>query len=510
MKLTFVLPLSTGKDIDLGVNILLPSMYSFFKLEEIQNVIIIIAKQEIYLLNLMLQKLKNKINTDKLNIKIIEESIIGGLKKNGYYFQMYLKLIISKMVQTKFYVTLDADIYFCKKCSINSFCTNEIAYYRKINKIDTWCNRCEQYLNIKLSYQTNQTPFVFITSYVIKMLSDINVHDLILNKKCSEYTLYLSYMLKYHNFDDFYQNKDFCFENITNNNHKNLLKPSEDIILESFLLQKDKVLNCIQSRLNIHTPLILELKKHIPLITYKKPNIALLTVVTDDLYYELYESCFFFKKNYCKYHNYVFEFDIIKKNKYEYSNGWLKIYKLKEILHKYDYVFLSDADVILTNRDIRIEDIISESYEENIFMYITTDFNSINSGNTIWKNCKKSFQFIDTILSLAGNDIVYTVDYPYKPIGIYEQPAIIYTINTNTEFSKFIKITHQYKMNSYLDFGINSNDNSERRIWQQGDFLIHLAGYDNFTEIKKIIKKYSFYYKFLIVKKEGNDYGKIL
>ena len=46
MKTTFVLPLATSKDIYLGLNLLIPSVYHFFLLKDIQNFFIIIKKKE--------------------------------------------------------------------------------------------------------------------------------------------------------------------------------------------------------------------------------------------------------------------------------------------------------------------------------------------------------------------------------------------------------------------------------------------------------------------------------
>jgi hypothetical protein len=114
---------------------------------------------------------------------------------------MYLKLKIAQKVTTKYYITLDADIYFCKKSSSLNFFKDK-AYYKKINVKDKWGNRCEKVLDHKLEYQTNQTPFVFITGFVKKMLQEINVKDHILKDKCSEYTLFLTYMLKNNYFEN--------------------------------------------------------------------------------------------------------------------------------------------------------------------------------------------------------------------------------------------------------------------------------------------------------------------
>ena len=49
MKTTFVLPLSTGKDIYLALNILIPSIYDFFILKDIKEILIILKKEDLEL-----------------------------------------------------------------------------------------------------------------------------------------------------------------------------------------------------------------------------------------------------------------------------------------------------------------------------------------------------------------------------------------------------------------------------------------------------------------------------
>ena len=170
---------------------------------------------------------------------------------------------------------------------------------------------------------------------------------------------------------------------------------------------------------------------------------------------------------------------------------------------------MSDTDVIITNRDIRIEDIINKYYEEDKFMYITCDYNSINSGNVIWKNCDKTFEFLDKVIKLGSNNIRFSLNEPYKVIGVYEQPSIIYWINK--EYINDIIIIPQYEMNSYILDKVNIKN--ERGLWKNNDFLIHFAGFNNnninINNIKNLIKKFCYIYKVNIIKKEGKDYGKI-
>lgn len=522
MKITFVLLLSTGRDIDLAVNILFPSILNYFKLKDLENFFIVLKDNEIELFDMFMNKAK--IDKKKLKIEVIKESSLyyNSNIVNTYYLQMYLKLLISERVETNYYLTLDADLYFCKGSNSNSFFTHK-AYYQKYNKMDKWNKRVNKELNIKLDFVTNQTPFVFSTQIVKFMLQQLDVEKLILEKQCSEYTLYTGYCVKNNLLDDIYILKKYISTPINYMTNKNITKDNQIILGESFMVNKDEVIGCIQSRINQHNNLLNLLKLYIPNITYQNYKIAMLTVVSDDNYYKKYKYAFYTKKNYCKYHNYKYEFYIEKENKYPKGNGWMKIYKLLEIIKNYDYVFMSDADVVITNNDIRLKDIIMKYENKNKMMYITSDYNSLNTGNIIWKNCKDTIEFLEKVLELGDDEIRYTIKKPYKPMGIYEQPSIIYLLNTIPEYRNKINIIPQYELNSYLDCLPNSSlpnlienigNIKNRNNWQPGDFLIHFAGlnYDNENskiDIDLLVKKFASLYKIYIIRKEGIDYGSI-
>jgi hypothetical protein len=290
------------------------------------------------------------------------------------------------------------------------------------------------------------------------------------------------------------------------------------------LKHQNNPISIIQTRSNTHLRLNKTIKTIVPDSFFEKKKIALLTCTTDGLYSKRYHQALEIKKNYCRYHNYSCLIYKINSNDYELKNGWIKIYKLIEILANYDYVFCSDADVILTNRDIRIEDIILKYMNKNHSLLITTDFNSINSGNIIWKNCKKSYVILRKMLEIADNKIRYTLNKPFIPKGIYEQPTLIYLINNYIDVKASIKIIPQYILNSYTDIYKELkkpniikkvNNQINRCNWKENDFLIHFAGFnylknDKFIyNIENMIKKYvDIYYKKINVK-EGIDRGKI-
>ena len=146
-----------------------------------------------------------------------------------------------------------------------------------------------------------------------------------------------------------------------------------------------------------------------------------------------------------------------------------------------------------------------------------------NIGKYIIKTPVFRFDFIDKVLDIGNNPIRNSNDDYYQPIGIYEQPSIIYIINTNEMFRNFIKIIPQYIMNSYIDLTPTLrqkniieyiNNEFNRTNWEVGDFLIHFAGLNQenngLYNLNDLVKKYSLVYKKLIIQKEDIDYGTIM
>ena len=527
--ITFVLPLSSFRDINVAVNILFPSISQFFNLSDLKNTIVILNKKDFDCFNLHLYK--TNINyTDILKIKIVDESDLYSKKTiSTYYLQMLLKLLISNHISTDYYLTLDADNIFTKKCNKNNFYSNKDkafnskafnskAFYHKIKVKDKWLDRAEKCLDVIVDFNTNQTPFVFKTELVKNMLENIDTPYFILKKFCSEYTLYLAYLVKNNLFDNNYIDKHFTGPIINKALVDNVNQDIEVKLNESFLIDDNIVITCIQSRTNTLDVLLDVIKMYIDNITYKRLKIGLLTVISNGNYFERYQDALFIKKDYCKYYNYDFIIKLL-----EYCNGWDKLSLLYEKLNEdYDYIMTSDADVVITNRDKSIEDLILKydnniSEDSNTIMLITKDYNSLNSGNIIWKNCEETKVFLKKVLDVKTN-IRYTLNKPFKSIGIYEQPSIIYIINKEYEYYKDkINIIPQFEMNSYLPIVCKNKSNKNRGHWEVNDFLIHFAGFNydkdkklrEKLDLKSVIKRFCNIYMIKIIQKEGRDYGNI-
>ena len=82
--------------------------------------------------------------------------------------------------------------------------------------------------------------------------------------------------------------------------------------------------------------------------------------------------------------------------------GWGKIFVMRQAMQKYpnaEWIFNTDCDVMITNMDIKIEDIIKEHANSNIHILIPADCNGINCGNMIVRNSPIGKAFLNTIIS---------------------------------------------------------------------------------------------------------------
>ena len=82
--------------------------------------------------------------------------------------------------------------------------------------------------------------------------------------------------------------------------------------------------------------------------------------------------------------------------------GWGKIFVMKEALHKYpdaEWIFNTDCDVMITNMNVKIEDIVKKYATDDTHILIPADCNGINCGNMIVRNSSIGRAFLDTIIA---------------------------------------------------------------------------------------------------------------
>ncbi len=223
---------------------------------------------------------------------------------------------------------------------------------------------------------------------------------------------------------------------------------------------------------NSHTmygKMLLNLKRQTITNICNNKDICILSIIIGKEYSNKCSYGTLSKEIYCYKNNYDFiigddkDYDKITNNKKRC--GWLKVYKLLEILDNHEYVFVSDSDVSIMNHNLKLESIIDKFMNDNTLMIITKDHNDINSGNFIVKGKNK---LLHKYISLWRDNL----HNKYKYIGEQDQPSLI-NIILNTDFKKYVKIIDQSVINSYPDIPINKNS----KIYKPNDLLIHYAGY---------------------------------
>lgn len=177
--------------------------------------------------------------------------------------------------------------------------------------------------------------------------------------------------------------------------------------------------------------------------------------------------------------------------------GWGKIFLMKEAMEKYpdaEWIFNTDCDVMITNMEIKVEDIIKEHTTDNTHILIPADCNGINCGNMIIRNSPIGKAFIETVI--AGMPL-YRHWYMFENQLIQDLFVGTHLEETGvtpggTFWARVAKILPQRVMNSY-DYTKHPKlkDRKEYKDilgtdgqWQKGDFVIQWPSTDLDFRIK--------------------------
>jgi hypothetical protein len=129
------------------------------------------------------------------------------------------------------------------------------------------------------------------------------------------------------------------------------------------------------------------------------------------------------------------------------------------------FIFLSDADVLITNPEFRLESLTELIGDKDLLMTLDA-CNNLNSGNMLLRNTAWQRDFWRRV----GEQTAFTYHI------WWENAAIIHLMKNPSDLA-MIEVTDDCKkFNAYL-YG-------DRALWSPGDFLVHFAGvYD----LKKMI-----------------------
>ena len=206
------------------------------------------------------------------------------------------------------------------------------------------------------------------------------------------------------------------------------------------------------------------------------------------------------KIDYCK--KYGYDFLNIDKNLDETRIiSWSKTKATIENLDKYDWIWCTDADLIIMNDSIMLEDLIDDKFDIIVARnhHTQNEEIEINTGSILIKNSDWTKNFLNNVY--AQNQ--FSLD------GWAEQRAMMHLLKID------ITIKEHFK---FVDFRLF---NSLYKCWDEynykiGDFTLHLAGRGNLERlyILQSINKFGNNKKWHInsLKKDGelSIYGKLL
>ncbi|MBA3721550.1 MAG: class I SAM-dependent methyltransferase [Parachlamydiaceae bacterium] len=203
-------------------------------------------------------------------------------------------------------------------------------------------------------------------------------------------------------------------------------------------------------------------------------DIAVVTLAVGEEYKKVVSSGIENKRLYCQQHGYDF---ICGEEILDYTRPipWSKIQIILKTMENpsYKWIFWTDADAVIMNHGIQLEDLIDDKYN----FIVSRDPNNYNTGHFLIKNCEWSREFLKQIYSHTE-----CIDHEW-----WEQQAVILELETKPELHSLTKVIPQRLFNSYP----KSIYDSLTATYQTGDFIIHFAGTREKPELKTLMETHS-------------------
>ena len=201
----------------------------------------------------------------------------------------------------------------------------------------------------------------------------------------------------------------------------------------------------------------------------QKPRIAILTMVIGADYTKAMEPGLETKRRYAEKHGY--DLHIGGKEIWDRTRPipWSKLRYILQFVDYYDYLFWSDADVIITNTDLPLTTHVVPLLPANKDLLWTRDVvGNLNSGNMLLRG--KSQWLKDFIQrTYQQKQFIHHI--------WWENKAMIDVAEKNPlDAAKIETLTDHTLFNAYLFGPKNLATDPTVRLFQPGDFLLHFAG----------------------------------
>ena len=207
-------------------------------------------------------------------------------------------------------------------------------------------------------------------------------------------------------------------------------------------------------------------------------EIVILTMVIGADYRRSLQKCLDSKRAYAEKHSYRL---IIGDETYwnrDRPIAWSKVpFILKQLdqLAEGTIIWLSDADVFITNPELRLEDHVLPHFKKDMNLLMTIDScGHINSGNIFFRNNEWIQAYWKKVWE--QEDCIYHI--------WWENAGMIQVMEKYEEFRNKIQLTRDHKrFNAFLR-GLPGEP-----LWQPGDFLVHYAGVYDPKEIQNLTER---------------------
>jgi hypothetical protein len=197
------------------------------------------------------------------------------------------------------------------------------------------------------------------------------------------------------------------------------------------------------------------------------PRFAILTLAIGGDFCRDLEPLLASKREYAKRHGYTYVQGGAEHWDRERPIAWSKVLFLLDFIRReegnYDYIWLSDADVYISNPDqpltVLLERIAMPDWAE---MTLNVDsWGNVNSGNMLLRLSDWVVEFFKKVWSHTKD--IYHI--------WYENKAIIDLYEAHSEYkSRILFVRDTRAFNAYV------NGRPGTALWEQGDFVVHFAG----------------------------------
>jgi len=208
-----------------------------------------------------------------------------------------------------------------------------------------------------------------------------------------------------------------------------------------------------------------------------KPRILVLTLAIGVDYRKNLEKALASKRAYCEKHGYTYREcheEVWDRNR---PIAWSKVPVWKEVAgqwDQWDYVWISDADVWITNPELRLEDHVLHLLPAGKDLLMTYDScQHVNSGNMILRPSQWGVDFFQKVWDQT--DCLYHI--------WWENKAICNLMASSPADNAHIEVTMEaWRFNAYL------RGYKGTRLWLPGDFLVHFAGVYDPKDMVKLME----------------------